>query len=524
MDFVSREALIVAMNAWVLDKTKTLGQIFCEQDVLSVPRRTLLDALVQEHLNQHGNDAEQSLAALSTPLALRDDLRHLADPDLDASLVHVSRGARAQGNEGATLDHVGTNDLPGAMRYRVLRPHAMGGLGEVFVAEDTELRREVALKEIRAERADDPTSRGRFLLEAEVNGRLEHRGIVPVYGLGQHGNGRPYYAMRLIQGETLKDAIARFHASDQPVRDSGERTLELRQLLTRFVAICNVIAYAHSRGVLHRDVKPANVLLGKYSETLIVDWGLAKLVGRPEADCTNSQVALQPSLAEALATQAGSALGTPAFMAPEQASGRLDQLGPATDIYGLGGTLYCLLTGQSPFHGADAGELLQRVSQGRWLPPRQVKPDVPVALDRICRKAMALRPEARYPSPLALAADVEHWLADEPVSAWREPWTVRTGRWLNRHRTVTTAVIVTVLITAVSLGVATALLNEANKRERHAKNQVEGQRDEARQYLYAANLPLAQRAWEETRIGHMRDLLEAVRPRERDDKDLRHFE
>jgi WD40 repeat protein/serine/threonine protein kinase len=536
LDFVSRDALIAALHAWVLDKAKPLGQVLCEQGVLSAQRREVLETLLQEHLQKHGGNPEHSLAAVSTPTGLREDVRRLADPELDASLAHVS--APRPTDAGATVDHVCTDGTSGAGRYRVLRPYARGGLGEVFVAEDTELRREVALKEIRAERADDPISRGRFLLEAEVNGRLEHPGIVPVYGLGQHANGRPYYAMRLIQGETLKDAIQRFHEADKAGRAPGERSLALRQLLTRFVAVCNVIAYAHSRGVLHRDVKPANVMLGKYGETQVVDWGLAKVIGRQEGERNDAEVNLRPVAAEAAATQAGSALGTPAYMAPEQAAGRLDQLGPATDVYGLGATLYCLLTGQPPFQGDDQGELLQRVSRGQGLPPRQLKPEVPAALDALCRKAMALRPEERYASALDLAADVEHWLADEPVSAWSEPWSVRARRWLSRHRTLATAGVVGVVVAAISLAVTALVLNDANERERtqrflaeanekEAREQREvarQQRDEARQHLYAVNVPLADRAWEEGRIGEMRGLLEALRPRETDDKDLRGWE
>src|SRR5262245_58841 len=165
----------------------------------------------------------------------------------------------------------GPRQSPGATasRYVPLRPHARGGLGEVHVARDAELHREVALKRIQAPYAQDPESRRRFLLEAEVTARLEHPGVVPVYGLVQDDHGQPCYAMRLIQGETLQEAIRRFHEADRPGRDPAERRLALRGLLGRFVAVCNTVAYAHSRGVLHRDLKPANVLLGKYGETLV---------------------------------------------------------------------------------------------------------------------------------------------------------------------------------------------------------------------------------------------------------------
>ena len=179
------------------------------------------------------------------------------------------------------IPSVGEPSLAG-QRFRILRPHASGGLGEVFVARDEELHREVALKQIQDRYADHPESRSRFLLEAEITGGLEHPGIVPVYGLGHYPDGRPFYAMRFIRGDSLKEAIEQFHRADgQPGRDPGERALALRQLLRRFVDVCNAIAYAHSRGVLHRDLKPGNVMLGPYGETLVVDWGLAKPIGRP---------------------------------------------------------------------------------------------------------------------------------------------------------------------------------------------------------------------------------------------------
>ncbi len=148
------------------------------------------------------------------------------------------------------------------------------------MAQDEELHREVALKEILERHVHNTENRLRFLLEAEVTGGLEHPGIVPVYGLGQYEDGRPYYAMRFIRGESLKRAINQFHLAEQSNRDPGERALSLRRLLTHFVVVCEAMAYAHSRGVLHRDLKPANVMLGRYGETLVVDWGLAKPLGR----------------------------------------------------------------------------------------------------------------------------------------------------------------------------------------------------------------------------------------------------
>jgi serine/threonine-protein kinase len=357
----------------------------------------------------------------------------------------------------------------------VLRPHARGGLGEVHVARDEELNRDVALKEIQGHFADNPESRSRFVLEAEITGALEHPGIVPVYGLGTYPDGRPFYAMRFIRGDSLQDAINRFHKAEASARDPGERALALRALLRRFVDVCNAITYAHSRGILHRDLKPGNVMLGQFGETLVVDWGLAKPLGDSSPDMPPSMEGpVKPaSLAGSTPTYAGMAVGTPQYMSPEQAAGRIDELGPPSDVYSLGSTLYCLLTGKPPLAGLDIGDILNRVMRGDVPPAREVNSTVPPPLNAICAKAMALKPADRYASPKALAEDVERWLADEPTTAWREPWAVRARRWAARHKAGVAAAAASVLVAVVCLGVATVLLTAANKRERAARQEAQ---------------------------------------------------
>jgi tRNA A-37 threonylcarbamoyl transferase component Bud32 len=318
----------------------------------------------------------------------------------------------------------------------------------VYLALDEELSREVALKRMRRSHADD-AGRRRFLREGEITGSLKHPGVVPVHGLIRDAEGEPCYAMRFVRGQTLQEAIVCFHATEEAGGGSG---LALRQLLSRLVAVCNTVAYAHSRGVIHRDLKPDNIMLGDYGETLVVDWGLAKRLdpageSHPgEDDSSRSATAVKEDK-----THPGAVLGTPAYMSPEQAAGRTDLVGPACDIYSLGATLYALLIGRPPFARESLEEVLLKVQCGDFAPPRHVRPDTPRALQAICLKAMARESAARYATALELAADLERWLGDEPVSAYREPLTARARRWTRRHRTQVTAVAI-LLTTALVVG------------------------------------------------------------------------
>jgi serine/threonine-protein kinase len=467
LGLITRPVLFQAARTCGSAKDTTLQDLLHAEGHLSAAQVQMLQALTLLHWHAHAGSLRRSIEALKPGSDVCQELYRSVDIEFetDPEAETLSRDAKSQ-----TI-HI-PSDIPQELtggRYQIVRPLAHGGLGEVFVARDQELHRDVALKEIRTSHADDPASRKRFMLEAEISGSLEHPGIVPIYGLGQYENGRPFYAMRLIRGQTLKDAIACFHAADGPGRDAGERSLAFRQLLSRFISVCNTVAYAHSRGVLHRDLKPSNILLGNYGETLVVDWGLAKVMSSPPAEVqAESETALRPEQGDPEMTEPGQIPGTPVYMSPEQALGPACQLQPASDIYCLGATLYTLLTGKPPFHGVAREAILQRVQRGDLERPRSVKPAVPVALEAVCLKATALEPKERYATGLELAADLEHWMADEPVGAWREPLAVRFTRWLRRHRAAVLAGVAGIIAAALCLAVATVLLTAANERERKA--------------------------------------------------------
>jgi len=471
MDFISREQLVAAATAWLQDKSKSFRELLLHQKAIEADTADLLQALVEKHLARHGNDPDKSLAATHSLAEVSGDLEDLGDSELAALMSRLAGTPQQRFDATVSFeqrpgDLSSTSDWGSArsadQRFRILRPFAKGGLGQISVALDEQLQREVALKELQAGHADHPVCRSRFLLEAEITGSLEHPSIVPVYALGHYPDGKPYYAMRLIRGDTLRQAIEDFHRESQS--DPGQRALELRRLLRHFLDVCNAVQYAHSRGVLHRDLKPSNVMLGKYGETLVMDWGLAKSVSRAEDPRYEEELTLHPVSGSSLTlTQTGSVVGTPAYMSPEQAAGRLDQIGPATDVYSLGATLYSLLTNMLPFHEKDRGQLLQKVQRGDFPRPRQVIPTIAPALEAICLKAMAVRPTDRYPSCRALAEDLEHWLADEPVSAYPERWTERALRWIRRHRSWAIAAVAALGVVAVTAVTATVLVNRARQ-------------------------------------------------------------
>lgn len=307
-------------------------------------------------------------------------------------------------------------------------------------------------------------------------------------------------------------------------RGNTEWHLACTRLLRQFISICQAVAFAHEKGVLHRDLKPLNVMLGEFGETLVLDWGLAKQFDVPDdqelaatedkpvglADPNASddeRTIIYPFAANSHGggskveggsagsqTMMGQIMGTPAYMPPEQAQGLIDQLNALSNIYSLGGILYKLLTNLPPIASGKAHVMLKKVIAGDIKPPRVIDPSIPPPLEAICRKTMSLRPAERYATAVILAADVEAWLADEPVSVYADPWYHRVRRWAKRHRAAVLSCSAALLMVIVGTGLWTSL--EARRIEslrRAAQVRVEDARTATEQSdLTKANLLLTE--------------------------------
>jgi tRNA A-37 threonylcarbamoyl transferase component Bud32 len=336
---------------------------------------------------------------------------------------------------------------------------AKGGLGIVYRGADMQLNRNVAVKFIQKRFAEDAEHCARMIREAEITGQLDHPGIVAVHGMGRSATGRLFYVMRYIKGTSLRDRIDRFYKDEQK---ADEREFEFRALLKSFVATCETIAYAHNCGILHRDIKPDNIMIGRFGETMVVDWGLAIPIDRALKPAGSVEQTLIPNSSSSTSDSGG---GTLPYMSPEQAFGST-LLRPASDVYGLGATLYHLLAGKTAFEG-NRFEVMERVRLGKFAPPRQVRPSVPAGLNAICLKAMSQDPTERYPLASDLAQDVERWLADLPVVALQDTVFQTAMRWGRRHRAAMRAIVAGLILFSVVVTTA-AMFAVGKKREAEA--------------------------------------------------------
>ena len=412
-------------GAWAADKTQPLADLLVQRGWITADERGFLDKQLERKLAKHQHDPRVTLNAV-TRGDVCDALKELEDSDINRSLSSWPTGGPV------LVEAIGepSPDSPQpASRYTWLSEVGKGGLGKVWLARDNDLVREVALKEIRPDTASRNAIR-MLIKEAQITGQLQHPNIVPVYEVSR--GGRPFYTMKLVKGETLAKAIQRHHqqfAAGGVPGDSfdvsrtltptaswnrhdesrrAERTaagsLSMQRLMSVFLNVCDALAYAHSRGVIHRDLKPLNIVLGDYGEAIVLDWGLARKVGEKDDDAVSIRITGD---AQTEATQAGALLGTPGYMAPEQASGHIDLMDQRTDVYGLGAILFEILAGRAPHRKTDhetIADLLRRIATGDTPHARELAPSLPEELDAICATAMGKTRDERYQTAKDLKA------------------------------------------------------------------------------------------------------------------------
>ena len=406
--------------------------------------------------SKHGFGQEASDFLLIELLVLK--IQYAQDQDAEASRLctlhpkHAGKIRKLLSDSSRWLDQESeaTSNIEFSLtedhRFEVRSHFASGGLGDVFIAYDKHVQRKVALKTLKPKYLDSQEALSRFCNEASITGELEHPGIVPVYDSGTTSSGRPYYAMRLLKGETLKDSIAKLHDS----RQSRDFSRNQRALLRKLIDTCDAIAYAHDHGVIHRDLKPANILIGRYGETVVIDWGLARTESK-NVDHKGDNQNQSSNSTRSFETRVGSVLGTPEYMSPEQASGDSKLIGKSSDVYGLGAVLFSILTGSSPTENVTK-DTRKRVDQARsavTVSARERLESVPPGLDAICSKAMSYRPEQRYESPQLLGVELENWLSDRPIVAKRDSWMDWTARFLRKHRRWAAAAAATLFLIAI---------------------------------------------------------------------------
>jgi len=402
--------------------------------------------------------------------------------------------------------------LESGSRYSIKNEVASGGMGTILRVWDEDLRRNLAMKVMHGRGTGssldegsgsvevDPERLGRFLEEAQITGQLDHPGVVPVHDLGIDSKGRCYFTMRFVRGRELKEVFDLARKG----QDGWTRTKVLGVVLK----VCEAMAYAHSKGVVHRDLKPSNVMVGRFGETYVMDWGLARVIGRRDSH----DLRLKPHVEDAsalslvrtvrkdesesnpespLVTMDGDVIGTPSYMAPEQARGRLEDVGPRSDVYSFGAMLYYMLTGEPPY--VKPGErlsphsVLSRVLDGPPTSISKLAPEEPEELIAITEKAMAREPERRYGSMLELADDIQAFLENRVVRAYERGSLAEFKKWVVRNKGMAAG-----LAGMLLLGAASALgFAWQQKRENALLSDQARETDEARQEA-EDNLRLAQ--------------------------------
>lgn len=525
---VTSSRLMQAAAAWAVDPVQALDRRLVQDGAITEQDRELIQRLVDEAIRAHSGDAHATLSAFGG--------EHRVMQTFGGTIRITPSGVKpAPPDQSPPVSETGVPELPG--RYRFVSETGRGGYGRVLLVHDEYMARDVALKELIPPSTEPigsnvPTpSReaieavARFLQEAKITGQLEHPSIVPVYELGHRSDGALYYTMKLVRGETLSKQLSKCTS-----------LRERLELLPRFLDLCHAIAYAHNRGVIHRDIKPDNVMIGSFGETVVIDWGLAKIKGKADvyaAELKETVRILKDEPASSSAqTLYGTILGTPHFMSPEQAKGDIDSVDERSDVYALGAVLYMLLTGQRPYEKAPLNNVILHINLPPLTPVHALAADAPPELATICNKALQRHQSDRYQNAAELAQEIQRFMSGALVQAHQYTLRDQVRRFVQRHKgQVATAAAAALLLVAVAV-IAYVQVFQANVRERSQRIAAERAEQVARikseqeaharalaEYeLYRSNVRLAYENIQQNQFAVAHDLLEACPPGHR------HFE
>jgi serine/threonine protein kinase len=458
--YITMEQFFEAAAVWNREPKRELGEILVEKKFLDEVERFNIQGIVEDRLRRQGGiDDTLSFIVASGSVPQKDALPEDWQDKIDAITQVISD------KTSPNPPNFGTPEANrGIHRYIIRKSLGHGGQGYVWEAIDTELNRRVAIKNIVPSLSSDPLHQELLIDEARKTGKLGHPGVPPVFDIGKDADGKPFFTMQLISGGKLSETYDNLKYESISRSDFVN---QIRPLLRHLIAACNTVEFAFDKeAVIHRDLKPANIMVNRYGETVVMDWGMGKIISDSSQINDDASSVLfipitQGSSSEER-TSVGTIKGTAAFMSPEQARAENDKLDHRTDVYGLGAILYWILTGQAPHKRTR--DALPDIQKNRFPTPSQARPSlsIPPEIEAICLKAMASEPEDRYQKAGQMAADLENFIAGEPVVALPDNLPRKTERFLRKHARAVSASLIGLTLATVGLALANRVIASKN--------------------------------------------------------------